>query len=254
MDGAEPELEWKVRAIAIPAALVLAIAFHAWPTGHFLQRTFLSMIVHELGHAVTAWWSGYGALPTVWKTVVPELRGTITPLIVAAANITGFVVGWKTSRTWLSVLAVVLGALQFVATVGRTPAQAHELITFGGDAGAMVIGTALVLAFFVGPESKLRTNHLRWGFLVIGAAALVDTLSTWWTARTDTDVIPFGEIEGVGKSNPSRLREVWGWTDHQLISRYTTVGELCVVALVAVWAWGVWSARRDARPQLAEPR
>jgi len=67
-------LEWKVRAIAIPAAVALAVAFHAWPLGHALQRTFLSMIVHELGHATTAWWCGFGALPGLWKTLVPETR------------------------------------------------------------------------------------------------------------------------------------------------------------------------------------
>jgi len=246
MDDPEPAvLEWKLRAIAIPAALVLAVAFHAWPTGHFLQRTFLSMMVHELGHAVTAWWSGFGALPTVWKTMIPELRGTLTPVLVAAANIGAFAIGWRTSRTWLMVLALALGALQFVAT-GRTVDQAHELITFGGDAGAMVLGTVLMLTFFAGPDSKLRTNHLRWGFLVIGAAALVDTLSTWWAARTDPDVIPFGEIEGVGLSDPSKLHEVWGWSERVLIERYTMVGELCLVVLLAAWAWGVWSARRDA--------
>ena len=43
-------VEWKLRAGAIPGALLVALAFHAWPTGHFLQRTFLSMIVHEVGH------------------------------------------------------------------------------------------------------------------------------------------------------------------------------------------------------------
>ena len=55
----------------------VALAFHAWPTGHCLQRTFLSMMVHELGHAVTAWWCGFGALPGLWKTLIPETRGVV---------------------------------------------------------------------------------------------------------------------------------------------------------------------------------
>ena len=29
--------EWKLRAVAIPAAIGLAFAFHAWPVGHWLQ-------------------------------------------------------------------------------------------------------------------------------------------------------------------------------------------------------------------------
>ena len=63
-DFADLELEWKLRAFAVPAAIAVALVFHAWPTGHHVQRTFLSMMVHELGHAITAWWCGFGAMPT----------------------------------------------------------------------------------------------------------------------------------------------------------------------------------------------
>src|SRR5205823_1169102 len=75
------------RRFAIPGALGVALAFHAWPTGHWLQRTFLSMIVHELGHAITAWWCGFAALPTVWKTLIPDERGVIVPLALAAGGL-----------------------------------------------------------------------------------------------------------------------------------------------------------------------
>jgi hypothetical protein len=245
MDDDNLELEWKLRAAAIPAALVLAVAFHAWDTGHFLQRTFLSMMVHELGHAVTAWWHGFAALPTVWKTLIPETRGVLAPLLVGAINAGLVVWGWRTERTRLIAIGLALGGLQLIA-LGRTTDHAQEMITFGGDAGAMILGTALMMTFFVGPESRLRTNHLRWGFLVIGAAALVDTLATWWAAQRDVDVIPFGEIEGVGLSDPSRLTEDYGWTVRELVHRYTTVGALCLVALGLAWAWSVWTVRRDA--------
>ncbi len=245
MEPDSPQLEWKLRACAIPAALVLAIGFHAWETGHFLQRTFLSMMVHELGHAVTAWWHGFTAVPTVWKTLIPEARGLLAPVLVGALEAGLIVWGWKTERYRILAIGLGLGVLQLVA-LGRTTVQAHELITFGGDAGAMILGTALMMTFFAGPESRLRTNHLRWGFLVIGAAALVDTLATWWAAQRDPDVIPFGEIEGVGLSDPSRLTEDYGWTVRALVHRYTTVGALCLVALGVAWGWSVWTARRDA--------
>ena len=75
-----------MRAIAVPAALALAVAFHAWPTGHWLQRTFLSMLVHELGHAVTAWWCGFAALPGLWKTAIPDARGVAAPVLVLALS------------------------------------------------------------------------------------------------------------------------------------------------------------------------
>lgn len=243
----DPALEWKLRAVAVPAAVGIALAFHASPTGHWLQRTVLSMMVHELGHAVTAWWSGFAALPTVWKTLIPETRSAVVSLGVLALEGWLVVRGWTERRSaWLAA-GLALAALQFVATLGTSVHRAQEAIVFGGDGGAMVLGTLLMLTFFAGPQSRLRTNHLRWGFLVIGAAALVDTCGTWFAARRDPDVIPFGEIEGVGLSDPSKLDEVYGWTVPQLVHRYVGVGVACFVALAAAWLYFTYAARRQLR-------
>ena len=108
------------------------------------------------------------------------------------------------------IVALVLAVLQFCGTTAHVD-TAQLAIIFGGDGGAMVIGTLLILTFFAPEGSKFRHGALRWGLLVIGAAAFVDTASTWWRARTDLGVIPFGEIEGVGLSDPSKLAEA-GWS------------------------------------------
>lgn len=229
--------EWKARAAAIPGALLVALAFHAWPTGHFLQRTFLSMIVHELGHAVTAWWCGFGALPGLWKTLIPETRGMVW-LLVAALETGLFVVGWKRQQLAIAFAGVALGGLQLYA-MNLNVDDAQAWIAFGGDGGAMVLGTLLMASFFV---PKLKEHALRWGLLAIGAAAFVDTFATWWSARTDRDVIPFGEIEGVGLSDPSKLAEVHGWSVRTIVDRYVVVGVACLLAVTAVWAWSTWRA------------
>jgi hypothetical protein len=240
----DPALEWKLRAAALPAAVGLALAFHAWPVGHWLQRTFLSMMVHEVGHAVTAWWCGFAALPTVWKTLIPETRNVLVSLIVLGGEGWICVRGWTAPRTSWLVVGVGLAVLQFIGTLGASVHGAQEAIVFGGDAGAMVLGTLLMLTFFAGPESRLRTNHLRWGFLVIGAAALVDTFASWMSARRDPDAIPFGEIEGVGLSDPSKLEDVYGWTTRQLVHRHLDVGIGCFVALTAAWLYFTYRAAR----------
>jgi len=237
----EPEAhEWKLRAAAIPGALLVALAFHAWPTGHFLQRTFLSMMVHELGHAVTAWWCGFGAMPTLWRTMIPETRGLVW-LLVTAFEIGLVVFGWKRQRLALVLVGLVLGAIQLVAVTSSSD-TAHAWIIFGGDGGAMVLGTMLMASFFV---PKLREHGLRWGLLAIGAAAFVDTFATWWAARSDLDVIPFGEIEGVGLSDPSKLTEVYGWNVGHLVERYVSLGVACLVALAMVSVWQTVRSRRS---------
>ncbi|HEY1554877.1 MAG TPA: hypothetical protein VGF94_08590 [Kofleriaceae bacterium] len=234
-------MEWKLRAAAIPGAFALALAFHAWPLGHYLQRTFLTMIVHEVGHATTAWWCGYSAIPGLWKTLVPETRGLVW-LAVAGFEAGLVAYGWRANRLAFAFVGLGLGAVQFVATEAD-PATAHAWITFGGDGGAMVLGTLLVACFFV---PKLRDHGLRWGLLAIGAAAFVDTFATWWTARHDITAIPFGEIEGVGLSDPSKLDELYHWPTAVIVGRYVALGVACLVALAALSAWQVWRARRDA--------
>jgi hypothetical protein len=241
----DPELEWKLRAASVPAAFVIAVAFHAWDTGHWLQRTFLTMIPHELGHAAVGWWSGYAALPGLWKTSIPETRSLAPTVLVAALEGALLYLGWRANRTSMMVAAIALAAAQFLATSASSN-TAHVAITFGGDAGAMVIGTLLIATFFTHEDSPFRKGGLRWGLLAIGTAAFVDTAATWWRARVDRDAIPFGEIEGVGKSDPSKLVEDHRWTVAQLVDRYVLVIALCALAIAAVWAWGTWHARRTA--------
>ena len=244
LDAPDEANEWKRRAIAIPVAMLLALGFHAWGTGHFMQRTALTMPLHELGHAITGWFCGFTALPTFWKTLIPEVRGTIAPVAVALGAGYLVVTGWQAQQIWRWALGLAIGVAGLAGMLGISVATAQVAITFGGDGGAMVLGTVFMLAFLVGPESRLRAGGLRYGLLAIGAAAFVDTFSTWWSARTNEDAIPFGEIEGVGLSDPSKLQDVFGWATRTIVDRYVTLGSLCLIVLAAAWLWSIRSARR----------
>jgi hypothetical protein len=242
----ERELEWKLRAIAVPAALALALGFHAFGTGRFLQQTFLGMMVHECGHAVTAWLCGMKAMPFLWKTMIAPDRTLIVTALVALLLIALTWRWWIAERRGLAAAGAGVLALQLYLTFAISLPDARELITFGGDGGAMVIGAALMATFFADRESQLVKGWLRWGFIVIGAGAFVGTFATWWSARTDVRAIPFGEIEGVGLSDPTKLRTA-GWSNDLIVDRYVSLGVACLVVLAGVYAWGVWTARRDAR-------
>jgi hypothetical protein len=245
LDGLDPAVEWRLRAWAVPGALAIALVFNLSPTGHMVQRTFLTMIPHELGHAVTGWWCGLAAVPGLWKTLIPETRSAITVVAIAALELGLAVHGWRQSRIYFVAIVVVLAATQFVATSGGLE-TAHTVITFGGDAGALVIGTLLVLTFFAPAGSRLRAGALRWGLLAIGAAAYVDVAMTWWRARADHSQIPFGEIEGVGLSDPSKLLEA-NWSPALIVRRYLLVAGLCLATILIAWVWQTWRMRALAR-------
>src|SRR5258706_1559755 len=238
----DPVLEWKYCIGAIPAALLLGIAFHFLTP--FLQRTLLAMPVHELGHAATAWLCGHLAVPIPWKTLTAETRGFVAPVVLLGA------IGFMMYRAHLAenrALLALGGALLFVQAAGTLfikPKTAEVLIVFGGDGMGMVLAAALMAGFFFGKNTQLYKGSLRWGFLVIGAAAFVDMFAVWLAARGDFAAIPFGEMEGVGLSDATRLVDDFGWTAESMVRRHVTLGVCCLAALALVYAWGVRQARR----------
>ena len=237
----DPQLEWWFCVAALPGALALGVLFHWLTPG--LQRIFFGMPVHELGHAVTAWLCGFFAVPTLWKTVIAESRGFAAPVILFGAILFGAYRAWSAQK-WLYVaLLAALAVVQASGTFVVSEETATMLVVFGGDGMGMVVGGALMGAFFFGKRSELYRGSLRWGLLVIGAAGFVDTFGTWWMAQWNVDVIPFGENEGSGLSDPLRLVEDFGWSTHALVRRYVAVGAATLVALAVVYAWGVQRAR-----------
>ena len=230
----EPVDELWLRVLSVPVVLGIAVLFSRSQLGHGLQRMLFGMPLHELGHALTALAFGIPAFPLPWFTPMAESRSPVlTGLLLGAA--TGLVVlGRRAGRRSWMVGGAALGSVVALGLVlGAGPARA--LIAFAGDAGAMVLGALAMCAVFGGESSRLRQGALRWGLLVIGAAAFSDVASTWWAAHRDPGEIPLGQIEFGGLSDASVLVETHGWTEQALVGRYLAVAGLCLAALAAVW-------------------
>src|SRR5262245_55134515 len=228
--------ELTCRIFAVPAALLAArIAVTTIP---FLVR-LLSMMVHESGHAVTAWLCGYWAVPGLWFTPVSDNRNVgVTILLIAVFGVIG-VWGYKTRRPHIVVAAILVFIFQLMCT--RLPyLQAHTWIIFGGDAGMMVLGTILMLTFYARRGSPVYENGLRWGFLVIGANAFMDAFHQ---GTGNEDGIPFGEQEGM-PTDPSQLVENLGWSIPMMIQHYVRLAEACLVVLAIVYIFQIIQIRR----------
>ena len=237
--GDEATRELRYRVFALPLALLAA---------RFLVGTFpglvrlLTMWVHEAGHAVTAWLCGFWALPGPWVTPVSDDRSvSVMVLVLGAVGFGGFQV-W-TARRWSMVVAgVAVLIFQLVCTLLPFN-RAQALIVFGGDAGCMVLGSILMITFYARRESPIYQNSLRWGFLVIGAAAFMDAFATWTGAEDD---IPFG-TQGGTLTDPSSLVQTYGWTIHVMMQRYVRLGLVCLAGLAVVYAYGILSSRAAMR-------
>jgi hypothetical protein len=240
----DPEVERRIRQLALPAALGLAfLVVHSGLRG--IVRTFLTMWVHELGHAVTAWLCGFGAFPGPWRTPISEGRlALVTVMVLGALGYAGYR-AWM-ARSWgaLGGLGVVL-LIQLVLTFGVRAHVARGLIIFMGDGGCLLLGTLLMATLYVAPGSALHRGWLRWGFLVIGAFAFADAFATWWEAKHSAEGVTFGEIEGVGDSDPTKLVFAFGWPEARLVSRYLTLAWACLLVLAARYLIGLRRSSDD---------
>jgi len=231
--ASDEKLELRLRAFAIPVALLVASLFLWSGLGHFLARTFFTMWVHETGHAVAAWLCGYLAFPGPWFTPVANSRSPMLAVALAAALLFGAIRCWKADRRGAASAFVTVLALQLCCTLFVGARAARQFIIFAGDGGCLVLGTLLMTTVYAPARSALRRGWLRWGFLVIGAMSFADAFALWWGARSNYDVIPFGQNEGSGLSDPSVLTELFGWTTGALVRRYVVLGVVCLVALAA---------------------
>lgn len=229
-------IERRFRQLAVPVALLGAWAIVHTGLPHMLLRTVFTMWIHELGHAVSAWLCGRWAFPGPWFTPVGADRSWVLAALLAGGL--GYAAFRARRSAWLTIPIVLLGA-QLVCTVFLAPHAVTSFIVWSGDGGCMVLGTVLMLSFYAPKTSQIRVGWLRWGFLVIGAAAFADGLATWWAARTDREAIPFGENEGRGLSDPTVLVFEQQFSIPGLVHGYLALGVACLLVLAVAYVHGL---------------
>lgn len=234
--------ELKYRVLALPLALIVARSLVR--TGFGIVAGMLAMVVHESGHAITAWLTGRWAVPMLWVTMHGDDRSWSVVLILTSAIAFGGFVAWKMERWgWVCIAGAVLLLQIFFLSLPQY--LDGSLIVFGGDGGALVLATILMATFYAPRESAIYESWgLRWGLLMIGALAFMHVYVLW---SGPVENIPFGEIEGVNLSDPSLLTTMYGWSVLQLLDRYLLLARVCFVAMLALYVWGLVFAYLELR-------
>jgi hypothetical protein len=243
VDRGDALKELKCRILALPLALLLARLVAG--SGLRMAAAMLAMVVHESGHAITAWLTGRWAVPLLWVTPHGEQRSwAIVALVSMVILFCGFL-AWRAERSGWVLAAGAALLLQLIVLTLPASVPPGSLIVFFGDGGAMVLATILMATFYAPRESALYRNWgLRWGLLVIGALSFMHVFLMWTGPLED---LPFGEIEGVNLSDPSLLTEMYGWSVIQMVDRYVRLGEACLAVLLGLYIWGLVAAYLELR-------
>lgn len=239
----DPALEKKICIGALPAMLAFAFVVQLSGFGTSIQRIVFTMPVHELGHATVAWFCGFNAVPTLWKTISPSNRGVAASflLFLGIAALANY--GRRNMQNAWVVIAAFLLLMQGIGTLMITERDSEQYILFGGDGGGMVLATLLMLSFYFGKQTQLYKGGLRWGFLGIGAAGFADMFMTWWRSASDRLQVPYG-LTGGEPTDAFKLINYHTWSWEQLISRHVTVGVICLMVLLAFYLWGIKQASK----------
>jgi hypothetical protein len=221
----------KARLVAVPIALAVMLLLVHTSLGAFITRLCFAMPLHELGHATASWFTGAPAVPLLWFTPMSDTRSVFFIVLELAAF-----GGWAAyaRRNALPRWPVILVATLFGVGLVLPSAARLAFVTFAGDGGALVFGTMLMAAVWLPDELRITRGGLRWGYLVIGAGAYANIASEWFGAWRDSANIAFGRIEGVGLSDPSKLVDVYNWSERRLVNSYLTLSFVCLVVLVVL--------------------
>lgn len=145
----DPAFERQLRFCVVPAMLGVALLMMSLGVGKGFLRIVFGMPVHEMAHAVAAWLSGFNAVPTLWKTLIPESRGWVAPVAVTLAL--GYLINYARMKTngFMLLLGVTLLAAQIYFTLVIDVRSAHAFVTWSGDGVGMVLATLLMASFSI---------------------------------------------------------------------------------------------------------
>lgn len=249
----DPVLEKKLCIITIPAMLIASFLVQLSDLFASLQRIVFGMPVHELGHATVAWFCGFNAIPTVWKTMIPNDKGVVASILVFAGIVTLANYGRRKMQSGWIILAGMLLALQGYGTFILSERDAQMLFIFGGDGAGMVLATVLMITFYFGKQAQFYKGGLRWGFVFIGSAAFTDMFMTWVRSLSDRANVPYG-LTGGEPTDAFKLIHNFGWSWEQLISRHVNLGIVCLLVLFVFYLWGIKQANQMIKMKELEDR
>lgn len=220
-----------------PILMLLGIAMNAIPLVDFLLRG-IKIWFHEFGHATIAWLAGRKAIPLPfgWTNVNPERSLFVYVGLLFLFGLL-FWAGRREQKRWPMVLAGVLICLQFWFTWLLSQSRFETLLSFGGIGGELYLCALLMVSFYFPLPAYWRWDIYRYPVVLGAAFTFWGQFWLWRQIQRGVEEIPWGSMWGGPSDGDMNNLTYAGWSNQQIIGTYSTLANLCLLALLGVYGY-----------------
>lgn len=224
-----------VNTFGLPLLMLLGMAMNAVPLVDFLLRG-VKIWFHEFGHATVAWLAGRRAIPLPFGWTNVELERSLF-VYCGLLFLFGllFWVGHREHKRWPMVLAGGLILLQFWFTWLLPTVRFETILSFGGIGGELYLCTLLMVSFYFPLPAYWRWDFYRYPVVLGAAFTFWGQFWLWAQIRRGLADIPWGSMWGGQSHGDMNNLRAAGWSNQQIIGTYSTLANLCLLALLGVY-------------------
>lgn len=235
-----------INTFGFPVLMLLGVLMNVMPLVNMMLLG-VKIWFHELGHATIAWLAGRRALPLPfgWTTVDPRRSLFVYFGLLILFGLL-FWAGRREKKRWPMVLAGVLVVLQFWFTWLLPEYRFETLLSFGGVGGELYLCTLLMVSFYFPLPDYWRWDFYRYPVVLGAAFTFWGQFWLWRQIKRGIEDIPWGSMWGGPSDGDMNNLSYAGWSDQQIIGTYTTLGSLCLIALLAVYFYSAIKQNRHA--------
>lgn len=248
-----PYDSFKLNLLALPITFFLAFLISKIWVLYALAANFITIPVHELGHAIAAWSSSRPAIPlgafipaAAFTTILS--KSPIFGLIYVFLFLYGLFQSYKNRRVFpLVVLSAALIAFLKLSFFSSEDTETHAFV-IGGIWGEIWISTVLILSFFHPFLIKYRYDFFRFFTLFGGCNVFWHAWELWSKSAKNVFYLPMGSYIDGSDSQSGDLQKLihqYHWESVHLAKTTLSFVHICLAIIIAQYLWAVFRSRRE---------
>jgi hypothetical protein len=246
----------RVQILLLPISLVLGSILSKLGFLAMLLWYFVTIPLHETGHAVGAWLGSRIALPIgafipmAGFTVMGEKRSFFAGTVIAAGLFALAAWGKRRRSGGLLLFTVLVFAFWVHWTFFVSPTEWQRFSIWAGVGGEFFLSTFLILLGFYDLPERMHWEFLRMPAILYGGLGFGASLGRWIAIQAGRASVPMGSFLSGGSDtngDMERLIRVHGWTMDHIVRSYLGLGFFCAFLIAAHWIYVLSSKLRTSQ-------